>query len=80
MCHLLLILPLLALPVFWTFPLSSAISVYGAVTGVSLLIYWYALQAMKRPVETGMEGMIGEIGSVVEVSGAELVVQIHNEM
>jgi len=80
MCHLLLALPFLALPVFWLLPLSSALSVYGVVTAVSLLIYWYALQAMKRPVVTGMEGMIGEAGMVVEAGGPELLVQIRNEL
>jgi inner membrane protein len=80
MCHLLLTLPLLALPVFWLLPLGAALSVYGAVTGISAVIYWYAVQAMKRPVETGMEGMMGETGTVVEASGPELLVQIHNEL
>lgn len=80
MCHVLLTLPLLALPVFWLLPISAALPVYGAVTAISLLIYWYALQAMKRPVETGMEGMIGETGIVVKTGGAELLVQIHNEL
>ena len=80
MCHLLLSLPLLALPVFWLLPLPEALPIYGAVSGVSLLIYWYALQALRRPVETGMEGMIGETGMVVEASGPELLIQIRNEL
>lgn len=80
MCHVLLTLPLLALPVFWMLPLPSALSIYGAVTAISLLVYWYALQAMRRPVETGMEGMIGEIGTVMEGGGPHLTVQIHNEL
>ena len=80
MCHVLLALPLLALPVFWLLPLSAAFPIYGAVTGISAVIYWYALLAMKRPVVTGMEGMIGETGTVVEASGTDLIVQIHNEL
>lgn len=80
MCHLLLTLPLLALPIFWLFPLGAALPADGAVTAVSLAVYWYALLAMNRPVMTGMEGMIGENGSVVEVNGQELLVQIHNEL
>lgn len=80
MCHLLLALPLLALPMFWLLPLAAALPAYSAVTVVSAAVYWYALRAMKQPVMTGMEGMIGESGSVVEANGSELLVQIHNEL
>lgn len=80
MCHVLLTLPLMALPVFWMLPPSIALPIYGTVAGVSLVVYWYALQAMKRPVATGIEGMIGELGTVVEMNERELLVRIHNEL
>lgn len=80
MCHLLLALPLVALPVLWILPLPAALPVYGAVTAISLLVYWFALQALRRPVATGMEGMVSETGRVVEAGGAEVLVQIHNEL
>ena len=80
MCHLLLLLPVLALPVFWLMPLALAVPVYGTALGFSVAIYWYAVQAMKRPVLTGAEGIIGETGEFVESSDADSVVRIGNEL
>ncbi|MFN7085224.1 MAG: NfeD family protein [Burkholderiales bacterium] len=80
MCHLLLALPLLALPMFWIFPLSVALPAYGMVTGLSAVIYWYAIQAMNQPIQNGLEGMVGEIGKVIENRKGDLLIQIHNEL
>lgn len=79
MCHVLLLLPLVALPVFWIMPFAAALPVYGVVLASSAAIYWYAIQAMRRPVETGAEGMVGEIGEVIESGGANLVVRARSE-
>lgn len=79
MCHVLLLLPLLALPVFWLMPFAAALPVYGVVLASSAAIYWYAIQAMRRPVETGTEGMVGEIGEVIESRGANLFVRARSE-
>jgi hypothetical protein len=65
MCHLLLALPL---PMFWICPLSVALPAYGAAAGFSAVIYWYAIQAMNRPIQNGAEGMVSEIGEVIENS------------
>lgn len=80
MCHLLLALPLLALPLFWIFPLSVALPSYSAVAALSAVIYWYAIQAMNRPIRNGAEGMVGEIAEVIEIIDGDLRVQVHNEM
>lgn len=80
MCHVLLILPLLALPVFWMLPLAVAVPVYGVVAGLSAAVYWYAIRAMKQPVLNGVEGMVGEIGEVVECGSQDLLVRVHNEI
>lgn len=79
MCHFLLLLPLVALPVFWIVPLATALPVYGAVLASSAAIYWYAIQAMRRPVQTGAEGMVGEIGEIIESRGANLFVRARSE-
>lgn len=52
MCHLILLLPLLALPVFWLIPQSAAIPVYIAVLIVSGGAYYLAF----RSVRAGMSG------------------------
>jgi membrane-bound ClpP family serine protease len=80
MCHFLLLLPLAALPVFWIVPLAVALPVYGAVLALSAAIYWYAILAMRRPVQTGAEGMVGEIGEVIESRGANLFVRARSEI
>lgn len=80
MCHLLLVLPLLALPLFWVFPLSVALPAYGAVAGLSGAIYWYAIQAMKQPIQNGAESLVGKIGEVIESSDGDLRVRVHNEL
>ena len=80
MCHLILLLPVLALPVFWLMPLALAVPVYGIVLGFSAAIYWYAVQAMRRPVQTGSEGMIGETGEFVESREADFLVRVRSEL
>lgn len=80
MCHFLLFLPLLALPVFWIAPLAVALPVYGMVLASSAAIYWYAVQAMRLPAQTGAEGMVGETGEVIESRGANLFVRARSEI
>jgi len=63
MCHIALILPLLALPLLWIWPLAVAGPIYAV-----------------RPVETGVEAMIGATGRVVGSHGTTLVLQIGGEL
>jgi hypothetical protein len=65
MCHIALLLPLLALPVLWMWPLAVSVPTYAAVAIVSAAIYCYAILAMRRPVETGAEAMVGATGKIV---------------
>lgn len=80
MCHIALLLPLLALPVLWIWPLAVSVPVYVVVAAVSAAIYWYAVLAMRRPVATGAEGMVGATGEVVENHGTSLVLRIGGEI
>ena len=80
MCHVLLILPLIAAPLFWMLPLSAALPVYGAVLLLSGVIYAYAIRAMRQPRQNGAEGMIGESGRIVIGELGETHVQIRNEL
>lgn len=73
-------LPLLALPVLWMWPLAVSGPVYVAIAVISAAIYCYAVLAMRRPVGTGAEGMIGATGKVVESRDGRLVVQIGSEI
>ncbi|MGA7801773.1 MAG: NfeD family protein [Gammaproteobacteria bacterium] len=69
MCHVILLMPLLALPLFWLLPLSVAAPTYGVVAGLSAWLYYYVLKAMRRPVTIGREHLLGAIGEVVAVQG-----------
>lgn len=80
MCHFVLLLPLIALPVFWVMPLALALSVYGAVLVLSVAIYWHAVQAIRRPVSTGAEGLIGETAVIVEARGGQILARVRNEL
>jgi len=52
MCHLILLLPVIALPIFWLLPASQSVPAYAVVVAVSGWVYWYAIKAMRLPLES----------------------------
>ena len=60
MYYLILILLLLAIPIFWLLPLYVAIPVYVVVVLKSLFLYRIARKLGILKVHTGLEGLIGE--------------------
>lgn len=80
MCHLILLLPVLALPVFWIWPVAVAVPVYLFVLVISAIVYYLALAAMRRPVRTGPERLLGSDGNVMNVQGKLLAVRIGSEI
>ena len=68
MCHLILLLPIIGLVVFWIWPLSVALPVYIAILVISGTMYWMILKSMRRPVTTGTRGMIGKSVEVIDMS------------
>ena len=80
MCHLILLLPFLALPVFWLLPLVAAVSLYSGVVVLSVLVYYYSIKAMRLPVSTGREAMLHSVGEVVAVTPRTLQVRVHSEI
>lgn len=65
MCHLIFLAPILALPVFWLLPFSLALPIYLGVVGLTGLILWPVVAAMRRPQLTGREGMVGVRGEAL---------------
>ena len=63
MCHLILALPFLALPVFWWLPIGGAITVYVFVLFVTGAVYWLAMRAMRAPVMSGIETVLQKVGT-----------------
>jgi membrane protein implicated in regulation of membrane protease activity len=80
MCHLILMLPVLGLPVFWLLPLSQALPIYGVILALSILVYVYVMRALHHPVETGAEEILHSTGKVVEVGAKDVSVRVHSEM
>jgi len=80
MCHLILLLPIIALPVFWLMPAGEATVAYAAVLALSVGIYWFVLQAMRAPAVTGVEAMLHRIGTVRSVDGRKASVSVASEL
>ena len=80
MCHLILLLPVLGLAVFWLWPLSVAAPVYAVILAISLAFYYFIMQAMRRPVMTGAEEIRRKTGKVIEVRGRKILVRVRGEI
>ena len=66
MCHLILFLPVFALPVFWFFPFSTALTIYLITAGISLFLYFLIFKAMMMKPRIGKEAMLGKTGVVIK--------------
>lgn len=65
MCHVLLLMPVLGLPILWLMPLSLAVPIYVVLALGSGLLYWLIWKSMSRPLDTGVESLIGTEAEVV---------------
>ena len=65
MCHLILMMPLLALPVFWLMPLGYSVPSYIAVVLVSAILYWVITRAMKQPIQDDFRSLVGNQAEIV---------------
>ncbi len=65
MCHLILLMPLLGLPLFWLMPLGYALPTNVAIWLTSGFLYWLITRAMKRPLQDGFQSLIGTEAKVV---------------
>ena len=65
MCHLLLFMPAIALPIFLIAPLNIAIPVYMIVALTSGVLYWLIANSMRRTPVIGAESLPGTGAEVV---------------
>jgi membrane protein implicated in regulation of membrane protease activity len=65
MWHLIIMLPIVGIIVFFLLPLRAAIPVYLVILLASGLAYWSVARAMRRRPKTGREGLIGATARVV---------------
>jgi membrane protein implicated in regulation of membrane protease activity len=80
MCHILFVLPFIGLLLFWLLPFPQALALYLAVLIVCAFLYRLMWRDRWRPVTTGVEGMIGEKGEVIESSNGTLKVSFRGEI
>lgn len=70
MCHLILMLPVVALPVFWLLPMGIAAPVYGAASGLAGVVYYFTWETGRRPVAIGRERLVDMTARVLETEPA----------
>lgn len=59
-CHLLLAMPLIGLGLFFVLPFSTALLLYLIVVALSLLLYAKIAEAIRTPITTGAEAIVGQ--------------------
>ena len=79
-CHVLLMMPLLGLGLFALLPWPVALPSYLALVAVSLALYAKVIQAMRQPVQTGREAMLGAVVTVTRDVASRGQVRYYNEL
>ena len=80
MCHLILALPFVALPMLWLLPWSLGIPLYGVVLALAVAAYVMTFKAMRLPVTTGTEALMHAIGTVRAVDRRTAHVWVLSEL
>ena len=65
MCHLVLLMPLFGIPLFWLLPLGYALPANIALWLISAFLYWLIRKAMMKPIQDGFQSLIGTEAEVV---------------
>lgn len=60
--HLILGLPILGLLLFLVLPFWPALGLYAALVAISGFVYWKVAEALRVPIQTGVEGLLGAEG------------------
>lgn len=80
MCHVLLLLPVLALPAMWLLPIEVALPVYGAAASIALGAWALVYRARSRPLLHGLQTLLGATGRVVHVGERQFTLQVGREL
>lgn len=80
MCHLILLMPVLALPVLWLLPFGEGMAAYATVLILSIAIYWLTVKAMRAPLQIGTETLLHAVGTVRAVDGRRGAVWVASEL
>ncbi|MGE5219776.1 MAG: NfeD family protein [Chloroflexota bacterium] len=80
MCHLLLLLPVLGLPLFLILPWEEALPLYVGICIFAAGFYWLIWRTMRKPAMTGIEGVIGGIGTIFQCTNRKTKVLYRGEI
>ena len=79
MWHVVILLPILGIAVFWLMPVGFAIPGYLVILLLCGLVYWATIRAMRKRPVTGRESLVGDTARVVSELGPEDRVQYEVE-
>ncbi len=65
MCHILFLIPIFAPILFFFLPFGQALLLYSFILLLCFIVFWLIWKDFRRPVTTGIEGMIGGVGKVM---------------
>ena len=80
MCHLLLLMPLVGLPIFWIWPLAIAAPVYAVILALSVWLYLLMIRSMHKPLMLGRASLLHKHGVVVDAGRGDLRVRVLSEV
>lgn len=78
-CHLLL-LPLAGLPLFFVLPWPVALGINGLLAAIALGLAVPAIRALRQPVMTGREALVGKVAEAVSDIEREGLVRLDGEL
>jgi membrane protein implicated in regulation of membrane protease activity len=83
MHHLILLLPVFGIVVFWLFPLSLAIPIYMVILAISGLMYWAIVRAIRKIPRANLS-FVGDKAIVASRLGprdrSQYMVEVHGEL
>jgi len=65
MCHLVLLMPVFGLALFWLLPFGYALPINVFLWATSAFLYYQTARAMRQPRQDGFESLIGTHAEVV---------------
>jgi membrane-bound ClpP family serine protease len=80
MCHILWMMPILGLPLFWVLDFYVALPLYLGILALSGVVMLLTMRSLKQPASSGIESMRGDIAEVVEALCPRGKVRYHNEL
>lgn len=79
-CHLLLGVPLVIAGLFFFLPWTTALPIASFLAIGTAVIAYYSAQALRQPVTTGKEAMVGSVGEAVNDLNHEGLVKVGGEL